>query len=62
MRKLTKVVALVLLVVAAAFPISAKMACEAGGGVYSPISGEIADCLEGGGDDCLSCTVRPNTR
>ena len=37
--------------------------CVAGAGVYSPVTGELADCLEGGGEDCLVCsgeiTVKP---
>jgi len=32
------------------------MECTAGAAIRSPISGDLVDCLEGGGDGCLICT------
>lgn len=55
MRKLSRLFALALFVFAATTTFALPPRCEAGLGVYSPISGEIADCLEGGGEDCMRC-------
>jgi hypothetical protein len=50
-------IALVLLVSTTTTRHLYAMACEPGAGVYSPIDGQIADCLEGGGEDCMNCSA-----
>jgi hypothetical protein len=62
MTRLIRIAAVVMVLLASTTThLSAEMSCEQGLGVYSPITGQIADCLAGGGDDCLSCTVVDRT-
>lgn len=59
MRKVVAVGFALVLLLASSTNVFAQMDCAEGAGVYSPVTGEMADCLEGGGDDCLACTVYP---
>lgn len=59
MRRLTAFAFALVLLLASSTNGFAQMDCAEGAGVYSPVTGEMADCLEGGGSDCLSCTVYP---
>ncbi len=51
--------AFALLLLVSSTSVFAKMSCAEGAAVYSPVTGKLADCLEGGGNDCYSCTVYP---
>ncbi|HET8772890.1 MAG TPA: hypothetical protein VFP80_03830 [Thermoanaerobaculia bacterium] len=59
MRKVIAFAFAFVLLVAISTNVFAKMSCADGAAVYSPVTGKLADCLEGGGNDCLSCTVYP---
>lgn len=59
MRKVIAFAFAFVFLLASATNVFAKMACSEGAAIYSPVTGKMADCLEGGGSDCLSCTVYP---
>ena len=55
MRRTLRLLVLLALV-ATSFTNVLAMECTAGTAVRSPITGELVDCLEGGGNSCISCT------
>lgn len=59
--KVARIAVLVLFSVASSLHVSADMKCVYGLSVYSPTTGEFADCLEDGGNDCMACEVIDKT-
>lgn len=56
-KRITLVAGLALILAAGAAEISADMRCRPAVVVRSPITGEVVDCIEDGGDNCIACTV-----
>jgi hypothetical protein len=59
MRKLLRLVCLVVVIAVAVVPpvMADEMTCVAGLRFNDPLTGEMVDCLESVGNDCLSCTM-----
>lgn len=55
MRKRLVTLVVVLAMSIPMVPVSADTVCYAGLAVRSPFTGQLVDCLEGGGEDCLRC-------